>query len=150
MLRPIHFALSFAIFLVLVSIPAIQKSEAQSMIQMCSMMDGPPKDVTMTPASSQLVKPGKEAALTILVKDKDGRPVLDARVPVMIERGPPMSTMEMVGPMILAEEIGNGKYQIRFTPDKDGIYTLHSHVIQRGSSMMAMMNNHMDIGVIAR
>lgn len=149
MLKLTHFVLLFAM-LVLVSIQATQNSEAQSMIQMCSMMDGPPKDVIIIPASSQLVESGREAVLTILIKDKDGSPVLDARVPVMIERGPPMSTMEMVGPMILAEEIGYGKYQIRFTPDKDGIYTLHSHVIQQGRSMMAMMNNHMDIGVIAR
>ncbi|MEM3006519.1 MAG: hypothetical protein QXE84_06480 [Candidatus Nitrosotenuis sp.] len=145
-----HFVLLFTILLVLVSIQAIQNSEAQSMIQMCKMMNGPPKDVIIIPASSQLVKTGREATLTILIKDKVGSPVLGVRVLVMIERGPPMSTMEMIGPMILAEEIGNGKYQISFTPDSEGIYTLHSHVIQQGRSMMAMMNNHMDLGVIAR
>lgn len=94
------------------------------MIQMC-MMYGPPKDVRMTPAYS-LVESAKEATLTILVKDKDGRSVLDAMVLVMIECGPPMSTMEMVGPMIPVEEIDNGKYLVRFTPDKNGIYTLQS------------------------
>jgi hypothetical protein len=61
-----------------------------------------------------------------------------------------MSTMEMLSTMTLAKEIGKGKYQIKFTPDKDGIYTIHTHIIPKGSSMMAMMNNHMDIGVIAR
>ncbi len=114
-------------------------------------MNKPPKDVTIKPASSQIVKVGQEAAITLLIKDKTtNKPLLDAQVPVMIERGSSMSTMDMMGSMIPAEEIGQGKYQIKFTPDKKGVYTIHTHVIPDGKSMMSMMNNHMDVGVIAK
>jgi hypothetical protein len=126
------------------------QADAQSMMQMCStMMNKAPKDVTIRSASSQLVKVGQEATVTILIKDKANRPLLDAQVPVMIERGPSMSTMDMMGSMILAKEIGSGKYQVKFTPDK-GVYTIHTHVIPEGKPMMAMMQNHMDIGIIAK
>ena len=75
---------------------------------------------------------------------------MDANIPIMIERGSSMSTMDMMGQMLSAEEIGSGKYQIKFTTDKKGVYTLHTHVIPPGKSMMSMMSNHMDIGIIAR
>ncbi|MGQ0771263.1 MAG: FixH family protein [Nitrososphaerota archaeon] len=128
-----------------------QKSEAQSMMGMCSMMNKAPKDVTIRPASSQLVKAGQEATVTLLIKDKiTNKPLIDAQVQIMIEQGPSMSTMDMVGSMMQAQEIGQGKYQVKFTPDKKGIYTIHTHVIPDGKSMMAMMNNHMDVGIIAK
>ena len=129
----------------------VQNADAQSMMGMCSMMNKAPKDVTIRPASTQLVKAGQEATIIILVKDKaTNKPLLDAQVPVMIERGPSMSTMDMMASMILAQEVGSGKYQIKFTPDKEGVYTIHTHVIPEGKSMMAMMQNHMDIGIIAK
>ncbi|MBI5698552.1 MAG: FixH family protein [Thaumarchaeota archaeon] len=142
----------FAISLSLFSVTFFQNAEAQSMMGTCSdMMNKAPKDVTIRSASSQLVKSGQEATITILVKDKaTNKPLLDAQVPIMIERGPSMSTMDMMGSMIQAEEIGQGKYQVKFTPDKKGVYTIHTHVIPDGKSMMAMMNNHMDIGVLAK
>ena len=129
-----------------------QKSEAQPMMGMCSdMMNKAPKDVTIRTASSQLVKTGQEATVTLLIKDKaTNKPLLDAQVPVMIERGSSMSTMAMMGSMIQAQEIGQGKYQVKFTPDKKGVYTIHTHVIPDGKSMMSMMNNHMDVGIIAK
>lgn len=129
-----------------------QKTEAQSVMGMCSgMMNKAPKDVTIRSASSQLVKVGQEATMTLLIKDKaTNKPLLDAQVPVMIERGSSMSTMDMMGQMVQAEEIGQGKYQVKFTPDKKGIYTIHTHVIPDGKSMMSMMNNHMDVGIIAK
>jgi len=128
-----------------------QNSEAQSMMGMCSMMNKAPKDVTIKPASSQLVKVGQEATVTLLIKDKaTNKPLLDAQVPIMIERGSSMSTMNMMGSMIQAEELDQGKYQVKFTPDKKGIYTIHTHVIPNGKSMKSMMNNHMDVGVIAK
>jgi hypothetical protein len=137
---------------VMLSFSVLQKAEAQSMMQMCGMMmNKAPKDVTIRSASSQLVKAGQEASVIILIKDKTtNRPLLDAQVPVMIERGSSMSTMDMMGPMILANEVGSGKYQIKFTPDKEGVYTIHTHVIPEGKSMMSMMNNHMDVGIIAK
>ena len=127
-----------------------QKAEAQSMMEMCSM-NKTPKDVTIRTASPQLVKAGQETTITLLIKDKmTDKPLLDAQVPVMIEQGLSMSTMDMMGSMILAQEIGSGKYQVRFMPDKEGIYTIHTHVIPDGKSMMSMMNNHMDVGIIAK
>lgn len=127
------------------------KADAQPMMQTCSdMMNKAPKNVTISSASSQLVKAGHEATMTLLIKDKEtNKPLSDARVPVMIERGPSMSTMDMSS-MILADLIGQGKYQVKFTPDKKGVYTIHTHVIPEGKSMMSMMNNHMDVGVIAK
>jgi hypothetical protein len=128
-----------------------QKSEAQPMMGMCGMMNKAPKDVTIRPASSQLVKAGQETTVTLLIKNKaTNKPLLDAQVPVMIERGPSMSTMDMMGSMILADEIGQGKYQVKFTPDKKGVYTIHTHVIPDGKSMMSLMSNHMDVGIIAK
>lgn len=135
----------------LLSVTFLQNAEAQSMMEVCSMMNKAPKDVTIRPASSQLVKAGQEATVTLLIKDKTtNKPLLGAQVPVMIERGFSMSTMDMMGSMIQAQEIGQGKYQVKFTPDKKGIYTIHTHVVPDGKSMMSMMNNHMDIGVIAK
>ena len=114
-------------------------------------MNKSPMDVTIRSASSQLVKVGQEATVTLLIKDKaTSKPLLDAQVPVMIERGSSMSTMDMMGSMIQAQEIGQGKYQVKFIPDKKGVYTIHTHVIPDGKSMMSMMNNHMDVGIIAK
>lgn len=155
MLKKIYSVGLFAIIslsVVMLSFSVLQKAEAQSMMQMCSMMmNKAPKDITIRPASSQLVKAGQEATVTLLIKDKTtNKPLLDAQVPVMIERGSSMSSMDMIGSMILADEIGQGKYQVKFTPDKKGVYTIHTHVIPDGKSMMSMMNNHMDVGIIAK
>lgn len=152
-LKQIHGVLLLTIVLSTVSLAfaSSQNSEAQSMMGMCSMMNKTPKDVTIKPASSQIVKVGQEATITLLIKDKTtNKPLLDAQIPIMIERGSSMSTMDMMGSMISAEEIGQGKYQVKFTPDKKGVYTIHTHVIPNGKSMMSMMNNHMDVGVIAK
>lgn len=123
-----------------------------SMMGMCStMMNKTPKDAIIRPASSQLVAAGDQAEITLLVLDKKtGKPMLGADLPVMIERGPSMSSMEMMGQMFAAKEIGDGKYLVKFTPDKKGVYTIHTHVIPPGKSMMSMMQNHMDIGIIAK
>jgi len=155
MLKKIYGVGLFAIIslsIVILSFSVLQKAEAQPMMQMCSMMmNKAPKDVTIRPASPQLVKAGQEATVILLIKDKTTqRPLLNAQVPIMIERGPSMSSMDMMGSMILADEIGQGKYQVKFTPDKKGVYTIHTHVIPNGKSMMNMMNNHMDIGIIAK
>jgi hypothetical protein len=130
---------------------AEDQNSMSSMMGMCStMMNKSPKDVTIRPTSSQLATVGKQAEITVLVLDKKtSKPMIGADLPIMIERGPPMSSMEMVRQMSAAKEIGNGKYLIKFTPDKKGIYTIHTHVIL-GKSMMSVMNNHMDIGIIAK
>ncbi|MFB5638483.1 MAG: hypothetical protein ACE5RF_08745, partial [Nitrosarchaeum sp.] len=58
--------------------------------------------------------------------------------------------MNMMGSMFEAENIDDGKYLIKVNVNEKGYYTMHTHAIPSGKSMMSMMNNHMDIGIIAR
>jgi hypothetical protein len=117
---------------------------------MSGMMSDVPQDVIIKIISSQQVAVGKESQITLLVLDKNTKkPLSDAQVIVGIEKGAPMSTMDMRG-MFTADNIGNGKYVVRFTLEDTGYYTLHTHVIPSGKSMHSMMNNHMDIGIIAK
>ena len=127
------------------------------MMDMCqSMMNSVPQDVIIKTTSSQIAKVGEESKITLLVTDKKGEPLDNADVILHIEEGAPMesmdkmSMMDMMGRMIQAENIGSGQYQVRFTPTEKGYYTMHTHAILQGKSMMSMMNNHMDIGIIAR
>jgi len=116
---------------------------------MSGMMNQIPEDVLVKVLSSQKVSVGKEAEIVLSVLDKESKkPVVDAEVIIGIERGSSMSTMDMMGEMFDAENIGSGKYVVRFTPDNEGIYTLHTHVIPAGKAMHSMMNNHLDIGII--
>ena len=117
---------------------------------MSGMMNQVPQDVIVKITSSQKVSVGKKAEISLLVLDKESeKPMSDADVIIGIERGSSMSTMDMMAGMFKAENIGSGKYVVRFTPDNEGIYTLHTHVIPAGKSMHSMMNNHLDIGIIA-
>ena len=52
--------------------------------------------------------------------------------------------------MFKAENIGPGKYVIKMNVDEKGYHTMHTHGIPEGESMMSMMNNHMDVGIIAK
>ena len=114
------------------------------------MMSDVPQDVTIKIISRQQVIVGKESQITLLVLDKNtNKPLGDAQVIVGIEKGAPMSTMDING-MFTADNIGNGKYVIRFTLEDTGYYTLHTHIIPSGKSMNSMMNNHIDIGIIAK
>ena len=116
---------------------------------MSGMMDDIPHDVIIKVVSSQKVPIGKEAQNKLLILDKNTKqPLNDAQVIVGIERSAPMSTMMMNG-MFKADNIGNGKYVVKFTVNNSGYYTMHTHVIPNGKSMHSMMNNHMDIGIIA-
>jgi len=118
---------------------------------MSGMMSQIPQDVIVKVTSGQLTKVGKEAKITLLVLDKETKkPLPNADVIIGIERGASMTTMNMVGGMFNAEDIGNGKYIVRFTPDTKGYYTMHTHVIPDGKSMHSMMENHLDIGIIAK
>ena len=127
------------------------------MMDMCqSMMNSIPQDVIIKTTSSQITKVGEESKITLLVTDKKGEPLDSADVILHIEEGAPMASMDkmsmmnMMGRMIQAENIGSGQYQVKFTPTEKGYYTMHTHAIPQGKSMMSMMNNHMDIGIIAR
>jgi len=116
-----------------------------------SMMNQDPKNVIIKIQSSQQVTVGKEAQVKLLVLDKNtGNPLTDAQVTVGLEEGAPMSSMNMIGGMFDAENLGGGTYLVKFTLDSPGYYTLHTHVIPAGKSMHSMMNNHMDIGIIAK
>jgi 5-hydroxyisourate hydrolase-like protein (transthyretin family) len=129
-----------------------------SMMDMCqTMMNSIPKDVIMKTISSQVAKVGQESTITLLVLDKKtGNPMDNANVILHIEEGAPMQSMEgktmmdMMQGMFEAKNIGSGKYQVKFTPNKQGYYTMHTHAIPQGKSMMSMMDNHMDIGIIAK
>ena len=118
---------------------------------MSSMMNQDPKDVIIKIQSSQQVSVGKESQVKLLVLDKNtGNPLTDAQVTVGLEKGVPMSSMNMIGGMFDAENLGDGTYLAKFTLDSPGYYTLHTHVIPAGKSMHSMMDNHMDIGIIAK
>jgi hypothetical protein len=117
------------------------------------MMNQEPTDVIIKVKSSQIVPVEKESVIALLVLDKETqKPLTGAQVLVGIERGASMTTMEMISSMFEAEEDkgrSSGIYKVRFTPDSDGYYTIHTHVIPSGNSMHSMMNNHLDIGIIA-
>lgn len=118
---------------------------------MGNMMSQEPQDVIIKIVSSQQVPVDRSAQITLLVLDKNTKePLTDAQVSLGLEKGAPMSTMNMIGPMLEAENIGDGRYVAKFTVHESGYYTLHTHVIPAGKSMMSMMNNHMDIGIIAK
>ena len=126
------------------------------MMNMCqSMMNSVPQDVIIKTTSSQIVKVGEESRITLLVTDKIGNLLDNADVILHIEKGTQMdsmdmSMMDMMGRMIQAKNIGNGNYQVMFTPTETGYFTMHTHAIPHGKSMMSMMNNHMDIGIIVK
>jgi len=137
--------------------PMMSQNNMGGMMGMCqSMMNSIPQDVVIKTTSSQVAKVGEESKFTLLVTDKKGNPIDNADVILHIEEGAPMesmdkmSMMDMMGRMIQAENIGSGQYQVKFTPTEKGYYTMHTHAIPQGKSMMSMMNNHMDIGIIAR
>ena len=106
-----------------------------------------PKDVIKMKSPGQKVLVGKEAEIVLLVLDKETqKPMEGVQVVIGIERGSSMSSMDMMGDMFDAEEKGSGEYIVRFTPDREGIYTIHTMVMLPGRSMM---DNHMDFGIIA-
>jgi hypothetical protein len=115
---------------------------------MQDMMNQEPQDVIIKmKVPGQKVQVGKEAEIVLLVLDKDTKePMEGVEVQIGIEKGSSMSTMEMMGDMFLAEDKGSGEYIVRFTPDSEGVYTIHVMVMLPGKSMM---DNHMDFGIIA-
>ncbi len=118
---------------------------------MSGMMSQIPEDVIVKVTSRQIVAVGKEAKIMLLVLDKETKkPLSDAQVIIGMEKGASMTTMNMIGHMFAADDIGSGQYVVRFTPDSKGIYTMHTHVIPNDKSMHAMMKNHLDIGIIAK
>ena len=118
---------------------------------MSGMMSNSPQDVIIKTISSQQVHTGKDSQIVLLILDKNtGRAMTGAQVSLGLEEGAPMSTMNMIGSMFDAEELGSGKYVAKFSIDKSGYYTLHVHVIPSGKPMYYMMYNHMDVGIVAK
>lgn len=112
-----------------------------------------PKDVIIKGESNPIIPVGKESQIKLLVLDEfTQKPMTGAQVVVGIERGGAMTTMNMMGPMFQAQEQSNGTvvYLVTFTPNNNGIYTLHTHVIPPGKPMYSMMDNHIDIGIVAQ
>ncbi len=110
------------------------------------MMSQEPQDVIIKRISGFKAQVGKEAEIVLLVLDKQTqKPLPGVEVIIGIEKGAPMMG-EMIGDMFDAEDKGSGKYIVRFTPDSEGQYTIHTMVMLPGRSMM---DNHMDFGVIA-
>jgi hypothetical protein len=107
-----------------------------------------PKDVIIMLESEYEMTAGKQSEVTLKILDKQtNQPVHGAQVIVGIEKGLPMTTMDMTvgGGMFDAVEKGNGTYAFVFTPESKGYYTIHAHVIPPGKQMHSMMENHADL-----
>ncbi|MGI0058041.1 MAG: hypothetical protein ACREAK_11800 [Nitrosarchaeum sp.] len=147
------FATAFSYHSLNIDANAVTGSNMGSMMKtgnMMNMMNQIPQDVIVKVTSAQVIKTNKESKITLLVLDKETKkPLVNAQVIIGIEKGTSMTTMNMLGGMFNAEDIGNGKYVVRFSPLDKGHYTLHTHVIPAGKPMHSMMNNHLDIGIIA-
>jgi hypothetical protein len=105
-----------------------------------------PKDVIIMLESEYKITAGKHSEVTLKILDKQtNEPVQGAQVVIGIEKGLPMTTMDMTGGMFSATEKGNGTYAFAFTPESKGYYTIHAHVIPPGKQMHSMMENHTDL-----
>lgn len=137
----------------LVLAPMVEfSSGSANMSNMMSGMMNAPQDVIIKVESSPIIPVGKVSEIKLLVLDKNTqKPMTGAQVIIGTERGPAMTTMDMMGPMFQAQEQnkGSGLYVVTFMPESKGIYTLHTHVVPPGEPMYSMMNNHMEIGIVA-
>jgi hypothetical protein len=106
-----------------------------------------PKDVIILLESEYEMAAGKQSEVALKVLDKQtNEPVQGAEVIIAMEKGLPMSTMDMSGgSMFDAVAKGNGTYAFAFTPESKGYYTVHAHVIPPGKQMHSMMENHADL-----
>lgn len=112
------------------------------------MMSQEPLDVIIKTNPDQTIWVGKEAEITLLVLDKVTKePLEGVQVLIGIERGSSLGTMEMMGDLFGAEDKGAGEYAVRFTPDIEGLYVIHTMVMLPGRGMA---DNHMDFELIAQ
>lgn len=109
-----------------------------------------PEDVMILLESEWKVPTGKQSEVVLKVVDKRTNSTMQGvEVVIGIEKGLPMTTMDMTGGMFNAEEKGDGTYAFAFTPESEGYYTIHAHVIPPGEQMSSMMDNHVDLVIIA-
>ncbi|MEM3159440.1 MAG: hypothetical protein QXJ74_01520 [Nitrososphaera sp.] len=121
------------------------------MMEREAMQMQPPKDVTIFFESEVEVPARKQAQVVLKVLDRQtNAPMQGAEAIVGIEKGLPMTSMDMEGGMFEAEEKGEGLYAFAFTPASQGYYTIHAHVIPPGMQMHSMMENHADFVVISK
>jgi hypothetical protein len=133
--------------------------EMQPFDGMIGMMEGDgrmqmpvSKDVIMMLESEYELPAGTQSEVSIKVLDKQtNEPMPGARVIIGIEKGLPMTTMDMAGGgMFDVSERGNGTYTFPFTPESKGYYTIHAHVIPPGKQMHSMMENHADLVIVSK
>jgi hypothetical protein len=124
---------------------------------MMEMMEGgmmkmqTPEDVLILLESEWKVPTGKQSEVVLKILDKKTNATMQgAEIRIGIEKGLPMTTMDMMGGMFNAEEKGNGTYAFTFTPESEGYYTIHAHVIPPGEQMHSMMENHADLVIISQ
>lgn len=130
----------------------------EGMMTTTTMMEGSgmqmpaPKDVIVLLESKYEMTAQKQSEVTLKVLDKQtNEPVQGAKVIIGIEKGLPMTTMDMArGGMFDAIDKGNGTYAFTFVPESKGYYTAHAHVIPPGEGMHSMMENHADLIVLSK
>jgi hypothetical protein len=126
--------------------------EGEMMMEDAKMQMPAPEDVIIMLESEYEVTAGKQSEVTLQVLDKQtNEPMPGVQVIIGIEKGLPMSTMDMTGGgMFNAVEKRNGIYAFAFTPESKGYYTVHAHVIPPGKQMHSMMENHADLIVLSK
>jgi hypothetical protein len=108
------------------------------------------EDIMIFLESEGEVPTGNQTEVLLKVVDKQTNTTMQgAEVIIGIEKGLPMTTMDMIGGMFSADERRDGTYAFPFTPESKGYYTVHTHVIPPGEQMHSMMENHADIVIIA-
>jgi FtsP/CotA-like multicopper oxidase with cupredoxin domain len=149
-------ALAIAAIFAFVALSASGNSLMQPMGGMEGMMQGgmmqmqAAEDVMIFLESEAEVPAGNQTEVVVKVLDKQtNRTMQGAEVIIGIEKGLPMTTMDMIGGMFSAGERGNDTYAFTFTPESEGYYTVHAHVIPPGEQMHSTMENHADIVIIA-
>jgi hypothetical protein len=149
--------LAIAAIFTLIALSASGNSLMQPMGGMEGMMqDGrtqmqqAAEDVMIFLQSEAEASAGNQIEVVLKVVDKQTNKTMQgAEVIIGIEKGLPMTTMNMIGGMFSADERDNGTYAFNFTPESEGYYTVHAHIIPPGEQMHSMMENHADIVLIA-
>jgi FtsP/CotA-like multicopper oxidase with cupredoxin domain len=150
-------ALAIAAIFAFVALSASGNSLMQSMggMEGIMMQDGrmqmqAAEDVMIFLGSEAEVPAGNQTEVVLKVVDKQTNTTMQgAEVIIGIEKGLPMTTMDMISGMFSAGERGNGTYAFTFTPESEGYYTVHADVIPSGEQMHSMMENHADNVIIA-
>lgn len=151
---PVAAALAFALLSASGNSSALQ----QTFDGMMGMMEGgrmqmqAPEDVLILFKSEWEVSAEKQTQVGLKVLDRQTNATIQgAEVIIGIEKGLPMTTMNMMNrDMFNAEEKGKGTYAFTFTPESQGYYTIHAHVIPPGEQMYSMMKNHADFVIISK